>query len=71
MEFILRPVRLLGRVMLAGLAQSGRFSMMLLEIIRGLPEWRIWLPRTFTECVQHRRRQSLHHRHDLGVRRRA
>jgi phospholipid/cholesterol/gamma-HCH transport system permease protein len=49
MEFILRPVRLLGRVTLVGLAQSGRFSMMLLEIIRGLPEWRIWLPRTFTE----------------------
>jgi phospholipid/cholesterol/gamma-HCH transport system permease protein len=36
--------------MLTALAQSGRFSMMLLEIIRGLPEWRIWLPRTFTEC---------------------
>jgi len=36
--------------MLTALAQSGRFSMMVLEIIRGLPEWRIWLPRTFTEC---------------------
>ena len=49
MELLLRPVRLLGRVMLGALAQSGRFSMMLLEIVRGLPEWRIWLPRTFTE----------------------
>ena len=39
MGFILRPVRVLGRVTLAGrLAQSGRFSMLLLEIIRGLPE---------------------------------
>lgn len=49
MEFLLRPVRLLGRGMLTALAQAGRFSMMLLEIIRGLPEWRIWLPRTLTE----------------------
>ena len=49
MELLLRPVRLLGRVVLAGLAQFGRFSMMVLEIFRAIPEWRIWLPRTFTE----------------------
>ena len=49
MELLLRPVRLLGRVMLSALAQAGRFSMMLLEIFRAIPEWRIWLPRTFTE----------------------
>jgi phospholipid/cholesterol/gamma-HCH transport system permease protein len=49
MELLLRPVRLLGRGMLAALAQAGRFSMMILEILRGLREWKIWLPRTFTE----------------------
>jgi phospholipid/cholesterol/gamma-HCH transport system permease protein len=49
MDLLLRPVRLLGRVTLAALAQAGRFSMMVLEIFRGIPEWRIWLPRTFTE----------------------
>ena len=49
MDLLLRPVRLLGRVTLAALAQAGRFSMMVLEIVRGIPEWRIWVPRTFTE----------------------
>lgn len=49
MNLLLRPVRLLGRGMLAVLAHAGRFSMMVLEILRGLPEWRIWVPRTFTE----------------------
>jgi len=46
----MRPVRLLGRLILAGLAHVGRFSLMILEVIRGLREWRIWVPRTFTEA---------------------
>jgi phospholipid/cholesterol/gamma-HCH transport system permease protein len=49
MQLLLRPVRLVGQLVLAGLAHLGRFSMMVLEIVRGLPEWRIWAPRTLTE----------------------
>jgi len=49
MNLLLRPLRLVGRLILESLAHLGRFSMMVLEIIRGLPEWRIWLPRTFAE----------------------
>jgi phospholipid/cholesterol/gamma-HCH transport system permease protein len=49
MFFALRPVRLLGRLIMGGLGHLGRFSMLVLEIFRGLPEWRIWVPRTFTE----------------------
>ena len=50
MNLLLRPLRLVGRLILEGLAHLGRFSMMLVEMARVLPEWRIWLPRTFTEC---------------------
>ncbi len=32
------------------LAQMGRFGMMLVELVRALPEWRAWLPRTFEQC---------------------
>ena len=42
--------RLLGRVVLEGLAHVGRISLMVMELIRGLAEWRIWLPRTMTEA---------------------
>ncbi len=49
MKLLLRPVRLLGRILLDALAHAGRFSMMLLEIVRGIPELRTWVPRTFTE----------------------
>ncbi len=49
MTLLLRLPRLLGRLLLGGLAHLGRFSLMVLEIARGLREWRIWLPRTFTE----------------------
>jgi phospholipid/cholesterol/gamma-HCH transport system permease protein len=40
---------MIGQLVLTGLAHFGRFSMMVLEMIRGLPEWRIWMPRTITE----------------------
>ena len=36
---------------LVPLKHVGRFGMMLLELIRALPEWRIWLPRTVEQCV--------------------
>ncbi|HUL69973.1 MAG TPA: ABC transporter permease [Gemmatimonadales bacterium] len=42
--------RLLGRLVLEGLAHVGRLSLLVMELIRGLAEWRIWLPRTMTEA---------------------
>jgi phospholipid/cholesterol/gamma-HCH transport system permease protein len=42
--------RPLGRYVLGALAHVGRLSLMVWEMIRGLAEWRIWLPRTFTEA---------------------
>lgn len=50
MNVLAHPFRLTGRMVLGGLAHTGRFSMLLMEMVRGLGEWRIWLPRTFTEC---------------------
>ncbi|MDZ4862357.1 MAG: ABC transporter permease [Gemmatimonadota bacterium] len=42
--------RPLGRFVLGGLAHVGRISLMLAEMVRGLAEWRVWLPLTFTEA---------------------
>ena len=42
--------RPLGRFVLGGLAHVGRLSLMVAEMIRGLGEWRVWLPRTITEA---------------------
>jgi len=41
-----RPV---GKFVLNGLAHVGRLSLMVGEMARTIGEWRIWLPRTFTE----------------------
>lgn len=43
--------RLLGRLILGALAHLGRLSLMIFEMIRGLGEWRIWLPRTIREAA--------------------
>lgn len=43
-------LRLIGRFLLESLAHLGRFGLLVLELFRGLPEWRIWLPRTVTEA---------------------
>jgi phospholipid/cholesterol/gamma-HCH transport system permease protein len=42
-----RPI---GRAVLGALAHVGRLSLLVAEMIRGLTEWRVWLPRTFTEA---------------------
>ena len=41
--------RFIGRSALLGARHVGRLSLLLLEFVRGLQEWRIWLPRTITE----------------------
>jgi len=47
------PVRPPGIVLLVlvPLKHVGRFGMMLLELVRALPEWRHWLPLTLKQCV--------------------
>ena len=40
------PRRFLGRFALTSATHMGRFSYLVVEIVRGLGEWRIWLPRT-------------------------
>lgn len=48
---VLRLPRFLGRLILGGLAHVGRLSLLVAELFRGLAEWRIWVPRTFTEAA--------------------
>lgn len=43
---IRRPV---GRAVLLALAHVGRLSLLVAEIVRGLTDWRVWLPRTIDE----------------------
>jgi phospholipid/cholesterol/gamma-HCH transport system permease protein len=47
----LRLPRFLGRLILVGLAHVGRLSLLVAELFRGLAQWRIWVPRTFTEAA--------------------
>jgi phospholipid/cholesterol/gamma-HCH transport system permease protein len=43
--------RAVGRYLIGAMAQVGRFSLMVGELIRGLREVRIWLPRTIDESA--------------------
>ena len=43
--------RLIGKIVLGGLSHLGRFSMMVIEIVRGLADWRAWVPRTIAEVA--------------------
>lgn len=45
-----RVQQMTGHYVLDGLASVGRFSYLLLDMARGLVEWRVWLPRTFDEA---------------------
>ena len=40
-----------GRGSLTALAHLGRLGLMVLEMIRGLADWRIWIPRTIQEIA--------------------
>ncbi len=42
--------RFIGRILLEGAAHVGRLSLLVLEMLRGLSEVRIWLPRTVREA---------------------
>ena len=47
---LVRGLRRLGRGSDRTLAQVGRFGMMLVELVRALPEWRQWFPRALEQC---------------------
>lgn len=51
MVFPLRLPQLFGRLILGFLAHFGRLSLLAAELVRGLTEVRIWLPRTITEAA--------------------
>lgn len=43
--------RAVGRGSLTALAHLGRLGLMVLEMVRGLADWRIWIPRTIQEIA--------------------
>lgn len=47
---VLKPPQVVGRLVMGAFAHVGRFSLLVVELGRGLAEWRIWLPRTMTEA---------------------
>ena len=46
----INAARSVAKPVLSVLRHVGRLGMMLLELARALPEWRIWLPRTVEQC---------------------
>lgn len=42
--------RLVGRYSLRATSHVGRVSYLLLEMVRALPEWRVWVPRAFEQA---------------------
>ena len=42
--------RSVAKPVLGALEHVGRLGMMLVELFRAVPEWRIWLPRTVEQC---------------------
>jgi len=45
------PRRHLGRIVLRAATHMGRFARLVVEIVRGLVEWRIWVPRTIEQAM--------------------
>ncbi len=48
---LLQPLRYVARGIRRPLAHAGRFAFLVLDLFRGLAEWRIWLPRTIEQTV--------------------
>jgi phospholipid/cholesterol/gamma-HCH transport system permease protein len=51
-ELTLDLRRVAGRWSLRTASHVGRFSYFVADLFRGLPEWRIWVPRTFEQGMQ-------------------
>src|SRR5437016_1095032 len=47
----LGPVRLVARWSLRSADHAGRFTFLLVDMLRGLAEWRIYVPRTFEQSL--------------------
>lgn len=45
------PRRYVGRAVLAAATHVGRVAYLAVEIVRGMVEWRIWVPRAFDQAV--------------------
>src|SRR3989442_2803645 len=43
--------RYVGRWSLRSASHAGRFFFMLLDLVRGVLEWRVWVPRTFDMTI--------------------
>jgi len=52
--------RLIGRLSIHSAGHVGRISFLVLEMFRGLAEWRVWLPRTFEQAQNIGLRLPLH-----------
>jgi len=50
-ELTLDPLRLVARSSLRSLDHVGRFSFLVVDLFRGLAEWRSWVPRTLEQAV--------------------
>src|SRR6266852_7126586 len=50
-ELTLGPLRLVARSSLRSLDHIGRFSYFVIDMLRGLSEWRIWLRRTMELAI--------------------
>jgi phospholipid/cholesterol/gamma-HCH transport system permease protein len=50
-ELTLGPLRLVARSSLRSLDHVGRFTLLVVEMVRGLADWRIWLPRTLEQAT--------------------
>jgi len=51
LPLVIKAPRAFGRPVIGAFEHVGRLGMMLLELVRALPEWRIWLPRTVEQCI--------------------
>lgn len=51
LPLVIKAPRVFWRPAVGALAHLGRFGMMVVELVRALPEWRIWLPRTIEQCM--------------------
>src|SRR5438270_806292 len=50
-ELTLDPLRLVARSSLRSLDHVGRFSFLVVDLLRGLAEWRIWVSRKLEQAV--------------------
>jgi phospholipid/cholesterol/gamma-HCH transport system permease protein len=50
-ELTLSPLRLVARSSLRSFDHIGRFTFLVVDMLRGLTEWRIWIPRTLEQAT--------------------